>query len=195
MKEDNYFTFLKTYFKYTTKHKFLSGPSHSRFTTRKRDRLPRIVIGYSIFIATIVIACISIPRKVAWVILGILHTLMQLQMAKFSFLYYFVLYCKIRKRNLSINDKLLTTTIIPHNIKYDLQRVICKYYNIVSYKENIFLVKCKLLEEDVDLSEGDRPSKKTLKITSNAIYFNRVKIFDKIMNLEELDKFFKNNNK
>ena len=73
--------------------------------------------------------------------------------------------------------------------------LICKYYNIVYSNENIFLVKYKLLEKDVDLPEGDRPSKKTLKITSNAIYFNRVKIFDKIMNLEELDKFFKKQRK
>ena len=82
-----------------------------------------------------------------------------------------------------------------HHIEYDLRKLICKYYNIVSSSENIFLVKYKLLDKDVDLSKGDKPSKKTLKITSNAIYFNRVKIFDKLMNLEALDKFFKNNNK
>lgn len=183
--KESFWNFFKWYYRYTTNIYFNFTNSNSPTMIRKKDRLSFIMFAYIFLVPTTAILLIPFNIKYLLFIIEILITICSLCAARFSFIYYFILYSKYKKRNNSLNDNVIYQICILLELDNNLRRIISKFYRIVDVRGNIFGVKIYLKQ---------RKTKNTkfiiLKIKSNKILFDGKLLCNKVFEQSEFVKLF-----
>ena len=189
MSKNNFWAFLKWYFKYTNKEFFDNSNSNTPSYVGNKERLPFIIISYFIFISSFVILFIHINGIYWFSIFGFIISIGFLFLCRFSIIYYLFIFFKFVRKNNSFNKKIIFEECILHKLNKKLRRSISNYYKIVDSKGNALVFKIYLQERN---KETNNKKEKILKIKSNKIIFDGKIIFGEIFDenqlLELLDK-------
>lgn len=186
MSKENFWTFLKWYFKYTTKEFFDNSNSNTPSYVCNKERLPFIIISYFIFIASFVILFIHINGIYWFSIFGFIISIGFLFLCRFSIIYYLFIFFKFVRKNNSFNKKIIFEECILHKLNKKLRRSISNYYKIVDSKGNALVFKIYLQERN---KEKNNKKDKILKIKSNKIIFDGKKIFGEVFDENQLLNF------
>lgn len=187
MTKDNFWAFLKWYFKYTTKKFFDHSNSNRPSYVGNRERLPAIIISYLVFIGSFVILFIPINGINYLSVFGIIISIGFLCLCRFSIIYYFILYKKYINKDKNLNDRIIVEEFIMYDLCKDVRRLISDYYRIVDVAGNIFCLKFKLRER-----KNKSAKIITLKILPRKIYFDKIKIAERISDISILAKILEN---
>ncbi len=186
MKNENFACFIKWYFNFTSE-KFFIKPVIGSYITKK-ERIFLIPTAYLLLISSGFIFFLDENYKYFLFCILIYFSFSSLHSAKFSLIFYFVLYLKSKKKYDSINDRILIEEGMIYKTYQKFRNVINQYYKIIRVKGTMFSLKYVLvLRETINYNKTN--NKKTiLKITSNKIFLNRKKISNKkITTLLELN--------
>lgn len=186
MCKNNFWAFLKWYFKYTTKEFFDNSNSNTPSYVGNKERLPFIIISYLIFITSFVILFIHIKGIYWFSIFGFIISIGFLFLCRFSTIYYLFIFFKIVRNNNLFNKKIIFEECILHKLNKKLRRSISNYYKIVDSKGNALVFKIYLQERN---KGKNNKKEKILKIKSNKIIFNGKKIFGEIFDENQLVEF------
>ena len=181
-------SFLKWFFVFVGDQCFDNIPS--RFTIRKKDRLPVVIVAYFIMILSLIFLFIGkngLNYYCALVL--IISSALFLYGCRFSFLYYFIAYIRFYNKDSSINDKIIFEHCVIYSYPTDVTKTISKYFKIVEMKGSIFTLKFYLGARSKRRRKETNFKTIILKITPNKIYFDGKKIFEnKLFDMSDLEK-------
>ena len=187
MQNQNYFSFVKWYFNFTTKRDF---PKKSmRYAVSQKERLPAVIFAYLLFVASLVILFLPFKGSLLLSASIIFIALIELFLCEFGFLRYAILYKKSKNTNRSLNDKIIIQEGLLHKLLKDVRYSLMKYYKIWNTKGSIFSVKYYLISR----KKEDKNKDFILKIKPKKITINKTVISNKsLANLDEFKELIKN---
>ena len=179
MNVKGYLHFVEWYFDYIGKLRFdNSSPMiQTVLKVRRNERLPVIIIAYMIIMASILLAILrsaSFLLSIAMMIVS----MGVLALCRFSFIYYFFLYVRYYKRNISINDGIITYECILLDPTNEIRKMIASHFRIVDERGNAFALK--LLLTDKRKRSKRKLSRKDIFLLTfkpNAILLDKKKLY------------------
>ena len=185
----DYFRFVKWYFNFVGNTRF-DNVRRWRITKR-RDRLPYVIISYIMIILSLIFMFIFPFKRV--IINGcgmIIFSIMCLFDSHFGFILYFIAYILYKNKDKSINDNVICQCNLLFGGNPEFINMISKYFNPYMMRPSPFAVKFRLYAKGRTLRKKTSHIKKVLKITPNKIYLNHKIIIDKkLLDMSDLEKF------
>ena len=185
----SFLCFVKWYFKYTRDKRFCDErPAIQNMKyIRKSERLFVVIFAYFLMVLSPCFLLIPVRANYWLLIFGEIISIILLAVCEFSFLYYFFVYVRFTKREVSINDRAIAEEIILQEVAKDVRKTISKHYRILEVRGNIFVLKYYLTK--LGKRKGiTRKDIRVLKIKPQGMVLDGKKIFcGKMQEIATLD--------